>query len=57
MLPLTIYMQLDKCLSQPLLTVIAVDRESDVLSSGNQSRPRRRKWLVCPELEGAPLCE
>ena len=45
-------MQLDKCLSQPLLTVIAVDRESDVFSSGNQ---RRRKWLVCPELE-EPLC-
>ena len=37
-LPLTICTQQDKCLSQPLLTVIAVDQESDVLSSGNQSR-------------------
>lgn len=54
-LPWTICTQQDKCLSQPLLTVIAVDRESDVLSSGNQSHPRRRKWLVCPEL-GEPFC-
>ena len=52
-LPLTIYTQRNKCLSQPLLTVIAVDRESDVLFSGNQSRPRR-KWLVCSEL-GEPF--
>ena len=55
-LPLTICTQQDKCLSQPLLTVIAVDRESDVLSSGYQSRPRRRKWLVCPELGKPFLC-
>jgi hypothetical protein len=54
-LPLTICTQQDKCLSQPLLTVIAVDRESDVTSSENQSRAKRRKWLVCPEL-GVPFC-
>jgi len=30
-LPLTICTQQDKCLSRPLLTIIAVDRGSDVL--------------------------
>jgi len=36
-LPLKICMQQDKCLSRPLLTIIAVDRGSDVLSWKSKS--------------------